>query len=285
MPVDREIQEALGRYRLARPQASALRRGGELLGRGSGSSREIQDYREYHPGDDPRHLDWAAYGRSDTPMVRLYREEISPRLQILLDASVSMTAGSPTKPLVARQLAMTLALLSAGLGDAPRIVMLDDERPLRVFEPSEFDRLSALSWEGRASLPDLLQTTALPPAKHARRIVVSDFLYPHDPAALVGRLAVDASALVLIQVLAQFEADPPLLGGRKLVDVESREFDDQRLDEETVANYKRRLRALQRGLAEEARRHGARFVLVVSDGKLDAVCRENLCAAGILEPA
>ena len=285
MPVDREIQEALGRYRLARPQASALRRGGELLGRGSGSSREIQDYREYHPGDDPRHLDWAAYGRSDTPMVRLYREEISPRLQILLDASVSMTAGSPTKPLVARQLAMTLALLSAGLGDAPRIVMLDDERPLRVFEPSEFDRLSALSWEGRASLPDLLQTSALPPAKHARRIVISDFLFPHDPAALVGRLASDASALVLIQVLAQFETDPPLLGGRKLVDVESREFDDQRLDEETIATYKSRLRALQRGLADQARRHGARFVSVVSDGKLDAVCRADLCAVGILEPA
>ena len=34
-------------------------RSGELLGRGTGSSLEFQEYREYLPGDDIRHVDWA----------------------------------------------------------------------------------------------------------------------------------------------------------------------------------------------------------------------------------
>ena len=65
-------------------------RTGELLGRGTGSSLEFQEYREYVPGDDIRHVDWAAFARSDALMVRLYREEISPRTEILFDASTSM---------------------------------------------------------------------------------------------------------------------------------------------------------------------------------------------------
>src|SRR5207253_6925536 len=64
-------------------------RSGELLGRGTGSSVEFQEYREYLPGDDVRHVDWAAYARSDALMVRLYRDEISPRTEVLLDGSRS----------------------------------------------------------------------------------------------------------------------------------------------------------------------------------------------------
>ena len=59
------IRAAAG-FRLAMPRTPIGGRVGERLGSGTGSSLEFQDYRPYAPGDDLRHVDWAAYARSET---------------------------------------------------------------------------------------------------------------------------------------------------------------------------------------------------------------------------
>ena len=100
MRSDAAVRRAADTYQLGLLRVPASGRAGELLGRGTGSSLVFQEYGEYTPGDDIRHIDWAAYGRSDTLMVRLYREEISPRTEILVDASQSMSV-VPAKALLA----------------------------------------------------------------------------------------------------------------------------------------------------------------------------------------
>ena len=70
---------AAAAFRLAMPRTPIGGRIGERLGSGTGSSLEFQDYRPYAPGDDLRHVDWAAYARSELLAVRLYREEVAPR--------------------------------------------------------------------------------------------------------------------------------------------------------------------------------------------------------------
>ncbi len=282
---DPDVRRVVSRYALGLPRMPALGRSGELLGRGTGASIDFQEFRESRPGDDLRHLDWAAYGRSDALMIRLFREEISPRTQILLDASRSMTAGSPAKPLVARQLAAVFALLSAGLGGQPQVFPLDGSRPPRPLGLPELDRLTDLPFDATASLSDLIADNALPAGKRSVRIVIGDFLFPHDPERLVRRLAGDVTALWMIQVLAASEADPTALGGRRLVDVETGEETDLVLDRRTVAAYKERLGLLQQGLARNCRRYHAPFVTVIADRGLEAACREELCAAELLRPA
>src|SRR6187431_2387720 len=76
--------------RLALPRTLLRGRAGERLGAGTGSSLEFQDYRPYAPGDDLRHVDWAAYARSELLAVRLYREEVAPRVDLVIDVSRSM---------------------------------------------------------------------------------------------------------------------------------------------------------------------------------------------------
>src|SRR5258708_12177625 len=117
---DPEVERAADMYHLGLPRNPAAGRSGELLGRGTGSSLEFQEYREYVPGDDIRHLDWGAYARSDMLMVRLFREEISPKTEILLDASRSMASGGEMKPRLARLLPPLFALLSPPLVSPPR---------------------------------------------------------------------------------------------------------------------------------------------------------------------
>jgi uncharacterized protein (DUF58 family) len=281
---DADVQRAVDTFLLGLPRTPAAGRSGELLGRGTGSSLEFQEYREYVPGDDIRHLDWGAYARSDTLMVRLFREEISPKTEILLDASRSMTSGGEMKSRVARQLAAVFALLSARLGGRPVVVPLEDG-PAVPLGLDALDRLSALPFTGRSNLAELLQDHLVPLKRQAVRIVVSDFLFPHDPASLVRRLAGDASALWLVQVLSDWEAAPTALGGRRLNDIETDAIADLVLDRKAVEGYLGRLAALQQELLLNCRRAHATFVSLVADRGLATLCRNDLCAAGILRIA
>src|SRR5262249_49812236 len=86
----RAIRGVAGAFSLAMPRAPIGGRFGERLGAGVGSSLEFQEHRQYAPGDDLRHVDWAAYARSETLAVRLYREEVAPRIDLVLDVSRSM---------------------------------------------------------------------------------------------------------------------------------------------------------------------------------------------------
>lgn len=280
---DPEIQRAIDTYQLGLPRMPAAGRTGELLGRGAGSSLEFQEYREYIPGDDIRHLDWGAYARSDTLMVRLYREEISPRAEILLDATRSMTAGA-SKSRLARQLAALFALLSGRLGGRPAIMPLADGPPQPLTLES-LGQLDDLPFSGQTPMTDLLFSNQVPLKRQAIRIVISDFLFPHDPAALIRHLAAETSALWIIQILSAWETNPPAAGGRRLIDLETGHESDLVIDQRAVESYLSRLNALQEDLLRNCRRIHATFTTLVADRGLAALCRDDLCACGLLRVA
>ncbi len=55
-----------------------------------GFSVEFAEHREYTSGDDPRHLDYRMFARTDRLYIKQYEEETNMRVQILLDTSGSM---------------------------------------------------------------------------------------------------------------------------------------------------------------------------------------------------
>ena len=67
-------------------------------------SPEFADFRPYVAGDDFRQIDWRAYARLERLMLRLYVAEEESSLNIVLDASASMEAGTPPKWPSARRL-------------------------------------------------------------------------------------------------------------------------------------------------------------------------------------
>ena len=117
------------------------------------------------------------------------------------------------------------------------------------------------------------------------RIVISDFLFPHDPDTLVKQLASDASTLWIVQVLGAWEADPTPLGGRRLVDNETASEADLLINQASIDEYLERLHRLQRGLVQASRRAEASFVTVQAEAGLEQACRDDLCAAGMLRVA
>ena len=279
---DPEVQRVVSTYALGLPRMPTAGRSGELLGRGTGSSLEFQEYREYLPGDDIRHVDWAAYARADALMVRMYREEISPRTEILFDASKSMTTGEGVKEQVTRQLTAVFAQLCGRIGGQPTLIPLTDDRPLVPFGLEGLDRVGTMPFAAVGTLPELLGTGAVPLKPQAVRIVLSDFLFPHDPGGLIRRLAAGASALWVIQLLTAWEADPGELGGRRIVDIESGADTDLLINRQAIAAYRERLGRLQQELSRACRRVHAPFVTAIADQGLARICHEELCPVGIL---
>jgi uncharacterized protein (DUF58 family) len=63
-----------------------------------GLAREFSQYRAYQPGDDPRHLDWKLYARSDRYFLRESEIETVVTIRLLLDATESMQQADTTGP-------------------------------------------------------------------------------------------------------------------------------------------------------------------------------------------
>src|SRR5436190_2384152 len=94
---------------------------GERRSKRKGQSVEFADYRNYVIGDDLRHLDWNLYARLDRLFIRLFMEEEDLHFYLLLDNSLSMGFGTPTKLHYARQVAAALGFI--GLVNLDRVVV------------------------------------------------------------------------------------------------------------------------------------------------------------------
>ena len=58
-----------------------------------GHGIEFSDYRKYELGDNPRHIDWGVYARTDRLYVKRFQEEQDLSVLIIVDTSASM--GTP----------------------------------------------------------------------------------------------------------------------------------------------------------------------------------------------
>src|SRR5437763_278562 len=150
------VRAAAAPFRLAMLRSPAGGRLGERLGSGTGSSLEFQDYRQYAAGDDLRHVDWAAYARSEVLSVRLYREEVAPRIDLLFDVSRSMVV-TPEKSRAYDELSALLACASASTQADARIITTCGSEPQPFGRPEDIERLlgcdTALSALEESHLP------------------------------------------------------------------------------------------------------------------------------------
>jgi uncharacterized protein (DUF58 family) len=271
-----EVHAVSGSFRLAMPRTPVGGRLGERLGSGTGSSLEFQDYRQYTIGDDLRHVDWSAYARSEVLTVRLYREEVAPRIDLVLDTSRSMTLNEK-KARGYGGLAGLLACASASTEADSRVITTSAIEPRPLERPEDLERM--LSCDATLSA---LEEGHIAFRRRSLRVVVSDFLFPHDPDVLVGRLARDGSSLAIIQLTTAEEAEPTAEGGLRLQDVEGNGELDIVLDEKAVQEYRERFSRLRLGLARAARRAGAGFAHVVAETPLREMAR-SLVTTGVLE--
>jgi uncharacterized protein (DUF58 family) len=236
---------------LALPRTPHRGRVGEVRAASAGASLELHDFRAYQPGDDLRQVDWNAVARTGEVILRVRQDEVSPRVEVLLDGSRSM-ALSPRKAGCAREVALLATEVGASQGLSPTL-LVGSARPERVQGQVCRVALRSASFDAQDDLHAALGR--LPPLRPCGlRVVVSDFLFEAPLPALVSRLAQGASALFLVQVLDAEDLEPSGGEGARLVDAESGAALEELLTEDVLAAYARRFAEHQKALGAAAAR-------------------------------
>lgn len=253
------------RYRLVPPVSNPQGLSGERMGNRPGSSLEFMDHREYKPGDDIRRIDWAAYGRSDKLIVRLYREEIDPHLEIILDGSVSMDLPGSNKSGAAVALAAMLAQCAYNAGFSYRLWMAG----MQCRQISECSELPTdwhnIKFDFQGSPADSLTKPAGRMRPRAMRVFISDLMYPGDPDATMLALSENASSVLVVQMLAESDINPPGPGNIKLHDCETGELMEIYIDSITRKKYLDRLENHKQQWLRATRHCGAEITTLAAD--------------------
>ncbi|WP_049805286.1 DUF58 domain-containing protein [Stigmatella aurantiaca] len=260
---------------LALPRVPHRGRVGEVRATSVGASMELHDFRAYQPGDDLRQVDWNAVARTGEMVLRVRQDEVSPRLEVLVDGSRSM-ALSAGKEARARELAL-LTVEVGGLQGLTPTVLTAGARAERTQGAACRSALRASVFDAGDDLPRALGR--LPPLRPCGlRVVVSDFLFEADLDGLVARLSRGAAALFLVQVLDAEDLEPSGGEGARLVDAESGAALEELLSEEVLAAYARRFTEHQRMLRASALRARAALLTAPAPEPLEALVRGPLRA-------
>jgi uncharacterized protein (DUF58 family) len=264
------------RYALGLPRRTPVGAAGGAPGHRAGSSLEFKDYRDYQAGDDLRHIDWGAYARSDQLSVKLYREEVNPHVDVVVDASRSMALEGSGKERATLALAAFFAAAAANAGFSHTAWLLGAE-----LAPVGNGSAAPSGWDGidfghRGGPGDVLGRA--PPAWRPRgiRVLLSDLLWVGEPLAVLRHLAERAAVAVVVQVLARADAEPPEGGSLRLVDSETDQVREIHVDAVAARRYRAALARHQQNWDQACRQTGAVLTTVVAedlvrDWKLDAL--------------
>lgn len=280
---------------LAPPARTPAGAAGERLGGRVGSSVEFMDFRAYAPGDDLRRLDWAAYARTDRLITRLYREEVTPHCDLLVDATASMDLPDAPKAAAVMRVAGLLAGAAEASRWSTRLFALDApaEGPVGREVPGGNAGLEAWDWPGFAESADRGPGEAKTPTvrgplrlkRQALRIVVSDLLFEADPEAVAARFADGAAGLTVVQLLCERDADPGgdgFSGDVRLVDAEAGLLREARLDAAALRAYREALRAHTERWVAALGRVDARLVTLIAEDVVAGDAAKTLIERGVL---
>src|SRR6516165_1043167 len=119
--LDPEFLNKLEQLELVSRRIIVGRMKGERKSKRRGSSVEFAEHRNYTTGDDLRHIDWNVYGRLDKLFLKLFLEEEDLHIYSVLDTSLSMNFGTPTKLRYGKQVAAALSFI--GLVNHDRVLV------------------------------------------------------------------------------------------------------------------------------------------------------------------
>ncbi len=247
---------------------------GRRMGRAHGHALEFSEYREYRPGDDLRRIDWGVYARSEQWMVKLYREEIDPRCDLIIDDSASMNSESGLKRRAALALAALVAQAAANAGFTLKVWRAAGELS-RVDAPARPTEWQQFDFAAEAGPAEALANFAGRFQQRGIRIVISDLLWKAEPRNFLARLGSGGTAVVLLRLGDAAEDDFETGGHWRLVDAETGEEREYLIDEARLARYRRRLARHLEWWRDESRQAGARL-LTLDAGDFYPVCNLGL---------
>jgi uncharacterized protein (DUF58 family) len=278
--------------KLSSRRAFLGQRQGAHLSLKRGQGVEFYDYRKYELGDNPRHIDWGLYGRSERIYVKRFREEQALSVLILLDSSPSMgvlPVQGISKWEMARDLALALSYVALLKQDAVYVGTTSGGVIPRYLGAAAIHRMSSAFEKMSLSQPADLTREVLRVAARIRfpgvAFMVTDLLMPFsDLERSVNVLLAKNIDLSILRVSSPLEENPLGLAEAALViDSETGEQQELFLSHAARLEYQRRLSEHVQLVRQFLARRGVRLLELSTEQGLQQIIAENFLRAGVLQ--
>ncbi len=195
-----------------------------------GFSVEFVQHREYVPGDDPKHIDWKSYGRSDRYTIKQYEQETNFAAHLLVDGSNSMRYGdgATNKMAYAKLLAASLAYIVIKQRDSASLRIFDSAWRAELPASSQMSHVQTICHKLEAATPAektgtgaLLEQLADRVSRRGLVFLISDCFDDVGPLLKgLRHLRFRGHEVVVFHVVHPDETEFPLDGSVRFVDLE-----------------------------------------------------------------
>jgi uncharacterized protein (DUF58 family) len=288
--LDTEFLARLEQLELVSRKIFLGRMKGERRSKRKGQSVEFADYRNYVIGDDLRFLDWNLLARLDRLFIRLFMEEEDLHFSVLIDNSLSMDFGSPTKLRYAKQVAAALGFV--GLVNMDRVILEAFNDRLIQSLPAVrgrrslwrmMDFLNQIEPAGPSDLRMALRTFSMKSSGKGIVVLLSDFMDKGGYEDALRYLVARQFDIYVIQILSQEEIEPEVVGDLKLVDVEDEDIAEITVSAPLLKRYKQNLAAYRAGLHEFCTRRGVSYLFTSNQVPFDRLVLTYLRQRGLVK--
>jgi uncharacterized protein (DUF58 family) len=264
--------------------------GGHNTSRFAGAGQEFLDHRQFHQGDDLRAVNWRVYLRLERLFLKMFQLEPRIPVRVLVDASRSMETGAVPKFDYARKLAAALCYVGLVRLDSICLQPFSDKLPdsfvasggRHRFQPA-VNFLSGIKPGGKTNFFEIAREFVSKYPQRGLVIVISDFLDDRDCAQPLQFLSDFGHELILIQIWADEDREPPWDGELELEDAETGEHAELSFDNDSRAMYTAAFDEYCQSLRHVALRNGGRYVGLPTGIPVDEAIFGPLVRSGAVE--
>jgi len=250
-----------------------------------GQNIEFSDYREYVPGDDLRHIDWRAYGRTDRLYIKRFEAETAMRAVIVMDVSRSMLYGEGPQQKIqyGADLAAAIATLIILQKDSAGLALYDEE--LRYWlapsgTPEQlrhiYNALETCRPNNKTLTGPTLEFIAARMSRRGFLILISDFWdKAEETLSGLSHFAGRGFEVLVFHLLTREEVEFPFLGSMEIEGLEEKE--PLETEGRSIREaYRTRLADHQEQLRSGCAKLAIDYTQIITDQPVDLALRQVL---------
>ena len=248
---------------------------------------EFSEYRAYEPGDNPKHIDWNHYAKSDKLYIKLFHEEKALSILVLVDSSSSML-NDTTKWMYVKNLTLVLSAIAITSGERISISILQGHPLINLTKLGQLKKVTDLfTYAEGLQDHDFLEALIFAQKKTrspSQAILISDFLQPPSSfEPLLDALQVTNVALTGIQISGPTDLAP--LGAEtssEVVDAETGERIFLSLDTNQINEYHKLLAEHSQSVKEMFYNRRAKFFPIETSQNISEVINRDFRLGGLM---
>ncbi len=283
-----ETMAKLERMELVSRKIFRGRMKGERRSKRKGQSVEFADFRNYVSGDDLRFIDWNLFARLDRLYLKIFLEEEDLHFYTIIDDSMSMEFGEPTKFFVAKQIAASLAYIGLCRGDRVSVSSFETSAtPVVIRGKSSAHRLlghldSLACVTSATTMAESIKRFCVKNTGKGIVVLVTDLMNKSGYESALRMLVAREMDIFLIHLLSPEELAPGAQGDLKLVDCEDGDQREVSISAGLLHRYQQTLTAFIEQARSFCNKRSITYVPARSDQAADLLVNEYLRSKGLV---